>query len=101
MEKVMKVRKVRVQEDDAWRKPRVYFSIKSESLFENLENRWSRPYKGYRTLLPEVFKKADIPQGTKASWRQTAGCSCGCSPAFILDLTAPEYMGKEIFVEIA
>jgi hypothetical protein len=48
MEKVMKVRKVRVQEDDAWRKPRVYFSIKSESLFENLENRWSRPYKGYR-----------------------------------------------------
>jgi hypothetical protein len=43
--------------------PRMYVDIKDETLVENLMNRHSRPYNLYK---------------------QRAGCSCPCSPGFIL-----------------
>lgn len=64
---------------------RIHFFV-DETIIENLENRRNRPYTEYRKLLPEVFEKLGIPANTKASWRQNAGCSCGCSPAFIVEV---------------
>ncbi len=62
-------------------KSRLYVSIKDENMLENLLNRRNRPVAEYKKLLAPVFKMLD----TKARWSQTAGCSCGCSPGFILD----------------
>ena len=89
----MKIKKIIVKEAE-YSKSRVYF-LPDETIGENLENRRGRPYNEYRKMLPKVFKKAGIPE-VKANWRQTAGCSCGCSPGFIL-----EHEGVDIFVDIA
>ena len=60
---------------------RVYVWPRGESILENLCNRRSRPYTEYRKLLAgKSFME-------KARWSQKAGCSCGCSPGFILDRT--------------
>lgn len=59
--------------------------------------RRSRPYTEYRKLLPEIFEKAGIPAGTKASWSQKAGCSCPCSPGFVLDY----YSNINIWADVA
>jgi len=67
-------------------KARVYFWPKGESVWENLENRRSRPHKEYRKLIPEVLERIGAdPEAVKLSWSQKAGCSCGCSPGFIAD----------------
>jgi hypothetical protein len=49
--------------------------------------RHNRPVQLYRTLLPEIFKKLGLPADTKARWSQKAGCTCPCSPGFILSHT--------------
>lgn len=102
----MKVKSVKVKNVCEYKKPRVYF-FHDESILENLENRRSRPYNEYRKLMPEVLKKAnknpdfaDIPENTKAAWSQKAGCSCGCSPGFILQTDNVCLEGVEIFVEL-
>lgn len=65
-------------------KSRMYFSPKGETVLENfLHGRHNRPYAAYRTLLPEVFKQLNV-EPLKARWSQYAGCSCPCSPGFIL-----------------
>lgn len=52
--------------------------------------RWNQPYKIYKEhVLPEVFKQLGLPPDTEARWSQKAGCSCGCSPGFILSKTWP------------
>src|SRR5690606_4723692 len=48
-----------------------------------LHGRHNRPYAAYRTLLPEGFKQLNV-EPLKARWSQYAGCSCPCSPGFIL-----------------
>ncbi len=40
--------------------------------------------KKFKNCLPCILKEVGIPENTKASWSQKAGCSCGCSPGFIL-----------------
>lgn len=90
----MKIRKIKVRDGKEDRKSRIYFFVK-ETILENLINRRCRPNKEYRKLVPAVLKKANIPSTTKVKWSQKAGCSCGCSPGFILD-----YLGKEIFVDL-
>ena len=52
---------------------------------EQFIHRHNRPVALYRTLLPEIFKALGIPADTKARWSQKAGCTCPCSPGFILD----------------
>jgi len=100
----MKIKSVEVRNDqDGWRKPRVYIFPPEYGVIENLENRRNRPYQEWKALIPEIIKRANkkgemgIPVNVKARWSQRAGCSCGCSPGFILDCE-PE--GKEIFVEL-
>ena len=61
-----------------------------------------RPFQLYReVLLPKVFKKLKLPPNIRASWSQKAGCSCGCSPGFILD-TLPLRRGYDaIYVTVS
>ena len=58
----------------------------SETLLQNLSDRFSRPYKEWKKLIPTVLQstKTTVPKDLKISWSRLAGCSCGCSPGFIL-----------------
>lgn len=51
-----------------------------------LTERYANPVVAYRKALPAIYEAAGLPPTTKAAWSQTAGCACGCSPAFILDV---------------
>lgn len=73
---------------DFWKKPIIYFAYKDESIFENFGNRAARPVDLYRKVIPEVLKAVDLPETTKVNWSQKAGCSCGCSPGFIVQTPA-------------
>lgn len=60
----------------------------AESILENLFERTDRPSRTWRKeVLPKVFEQVGLPAGTKARWSQYAGCTCPCSPGFILDVT--------------
>lgn len=56
---------------------------------------------GLKKLLPEVLAKAGVhPEAIKvcvqqSRWSQKAGCSCGCSPGFVVNNLA----GREVFVD--
>lgn len=101
--------KVRTQThtDKRYHHSRIYFLINGESLVENLLNRRSRPTKLYRRLLNKVYtqlrEQGEIlpqdqnPQDVK--WSQTAGCSCGCSPGFIMR-DCWRLKNKDIYVSI-
>lgn len=69
---------------DKPRKTRLFIFPEGESVWANLANRRERPADLYRQLLPAIYEQAGIPAGTKARWSQKAGCSCPCSPGFIL-----------------
>lgn len=65
------------------RKPRVYVSVADESLAENLENRRNRPVKVYRDIVKQALQEVEIG-AEKLLWSQYAGCTCACSPGFVL-----------------
>lgn len=65
-------------------KSRAYITPKCESVLGNIENRFKRPVVLYREILTQVLKEMSHV-GIEASWSQRAGCSCGCSPGFVLN----------------
>ena len=69
-------------------KPRLYISPTDWNLFEDLieGGRFNRPHLEFKKhLLEATLTKAGLdPKTVKAAWSQKAGCSCGCSPGFIL-----------------
>ena len=66
--------------------PRVYVSPKGEGIIENLMNRCSRPSAAYRKAVQDVaLKELGLDSENFAlTWSQYAGCSCPCSPGFIV-----------------
>lgn len=90
---------------------RLYVSVSGENIIQNLENRFDRPVKEYRRLLAPVLQLLSravpfnpIEPVIKARWSQKAGCSCGCSPGFILDRKVQldgTWRGNDIHVTIA
>lgn len=76
----------------------LYFFPVGETLIDNIAERRRRPIKEYRKLIPEVCASVGVtnPQDLKFSWSQKAGCSCGCSPGFIVK----GLYCKEIFVDV-
>lgn len=79
----------------------ISFFHDGENVLEDLANRHSRPYKIYRTLFPKVQKLLGLKAPIKATWSQYAGCTCPCSPGFII--TNTQELGlyrKQIFVTI-
>jgi hypothetical protein len=85
-----------VQRDETNVKTRLYMSPSSESVIENfIVGRHTRPVSILRLALPAIFAELKIGP-YKAIWSQKAGCSCGCSPAFILDAR----LGYDIFATV-
>lgn len=67
-------------------KPRVYVWAEGETILENLQNRRSRPISQYREWA--LIAMAERGMKGELRWSQKAGCSCGCSPGFIVDRLA-------------
>lgn len=83
-------------------KSRIYFDVSGETLLDNLSNRMSRPYTEYRKLLPTVFETLELDPtnpNLKASWSQYAGCSCPCSPGFVIR-NAQSFAHTDVWVSI-
>ncbi len=62
---------------------------------------WRRnnPFKDYREqVLPKAFPMLGLPADTKVRWSQKAGCSCGCSPGFVI--TSRPYPPTNYWVDI-
>jgi hypothetical protein len=69
------------------RKSRAYVFVRNESLWDNLMDRRNRPTKIYKMILEMALSKAGIEKEEykSAYWSQHAGCTCACSPGFILN----------------
>lgn len=95
-----KITKVKVRNaDKPFDKLKIYIFTRGETILNNLENRRVRPYTLYKKeIIPQLIKQGVIKEGQKVRWSQNAGCSCGCSPGFIVD--GEDAYGKEIFVDI-
>lgn len=79
------------------KKARIYIFPKGESIYENLMNRRQRPHTIYRKeVIPGVLAEMGLPANTKVRWSQYAGCSCPCSPGFVID----EVHATEVFVTV-
>ena len=86
----------RYQFDERWgKKARIFVDVADESLIENLENRRNRPVKVYRDIVKQALAQADVDV-KNVLWSQYAGCTCACSPGFILTTNGPKnYAGKD------
>lgn len=99
----MRIKSVEVRKSINYKKPRIFIFPPEYTAIENLFNRRNRPYQEWRKFIPKALRmiskkeKLSIPSDVKARWSQKAGCSCGCSPGFILDC---EPNGKNIFVTL-
>jgi hypothetical protein len=62
----------------------MYVSVADETIMDNLANRKRRPYNVYKTLI-HSSALASVLDLSKLSWSQHAGCTCNCSPGFILN----------------
>lgn len=71
---------------DMYKPTKIYVSLEGETIWENLEKRRQRPYTIFKKeVIPAVLEKMGLPATTKVRWSQYAGCSCPCSPGFIVD----------------
>lgn len=98
----LKINEVKLIDNGKYRKMRIYIFREGETLLQNILQRYTRPYDFYKKeVIPKIkdqLKEEGIDLDTlKISWNQYAGCSCGCSPGFILNLVD----NREIFVTIS
>jgi hypothetical protein len=100
---------VKIQErrwDERYRnsKPRMYVWADQEfSVIEDLANRTRRPYGVWRKAVRANLAGHVGLDLTTMSWSQRAGCSCGCSPGFVLDkqwVTIDEYTFRNFDVYV-
>lgn len=83
------------------RYPRLYISPENESVLENLiGGRHNRPADLYHKALPAILKELGLPEDTEAVWSQYAGCSCPCSPGFILKDPRLQGDGRDFWVTV-
>ena len=77
--------------------PRVFVWGADESVLENMANRRHRPYSVWRKeILPEVWERLGLTN-VKVRWSQYAGCTCPCSPGFIV---TSGYGGQDLHVSV-
>ena len=73
----------------------LYVHIKNQDFAKPLQDmltgfRYNNPHQVYRKMvLPQAFKLLGLPPDTVARWSQYAGCSCPCSPGFVLPNVRP------------
>src|SRR4051812_49149160 len=71
-------------------KPRLYVSLEGEGVLDDFANRFDRPVRAYRPFAEAALRQLGIDY-EKLAWSQKAGCSCGCSPGFIVTLPQEGY----------
>lgn len=64
----------------------VYVTPQGESIMEQfLAGRHTRPYKAWKPVVKDFLVKfLGFNEDIKVSWSQTAGCTCPCSPGFVI-----------------
>ena len=64
---------------------RVYIWPGNESILDQMTTRLCRPHTIWRKeIMPKVLQELGLPLDTEVKWSQYAGCSCPCSPGFII-----------------
>ena len=101
---IVKIRTRKLERHEGFRKCRIYI-FTDESILENLLLRASgencHPSGVYRKqVLPAIWKSLNITPPKKINWSSKAGCSCGCSPGFIINDKIHPLHSKEVFVDI-
>jgi hypothetical protein len=67
-----------------WNKgTRIYVDEVGETVLDNLEKRMGRPSDKYKAPVLEALEQIGLTS-VKVNWSQRAGCTCPCSPGFIL-----------------
>ena len=74
----------------------VYLSVQGESWLGNLNNRHDRPHQILRPYVIKALKENGIPF-ENIRWSQRAGCSCPCSPGWIIQKGD---IGKDYWMEV-
>ena len=69
---------------DYVKSPRMYVSVADETIMDNLANRKRRPYNIYKTMI-QSSGIGEVLNLDGLRWSQKAGCSCPCSPGFVLN----------------
>ena len=84
------------------KKLRVHVEVPDETLLDNLANRKDRPYEDWRPLVLEALASLGVTD-VRLNWSQRAGCSCPCSPGFIVTGKDGSYplKGQTVWVTIA
>ena len=79
-------------------KARVYVSSDSTfNIIEDLSNRRRRPFRQWRVGAAAAIAASGLDiDTTRMGWDQNAGCSCGCSPGFVLDNRRPVTVNDEM-----
>ena len=85
----IKTQKIKFKQYKGLKEPysgRLYINHEDEQILPNsLINRKFRPYELYkREVLPFIKTRLNMDKDVKFSWSQRAGCSCPCSPGFII-----------------
>jgi hypothetical protein len=73
--------------------PRIYIWVKNYNPINDIftGERYDKPYKNIRPMLPDVLRELGInPEGLRFRWSRYAGCSCPCSPGFIVSGYVPK-----------
>lgn len=84
-------------------KPRCYVFPKGENVIVGRHNRPTDLYR--REVVPAVTEKLAAYLNVSASsiklnWSRTAGCSCGCSPGYIVTASTLGHKPFDIFVDV-
>lgn len=80
-------------------KTRIYVWPEGETILQNLENRRSRPLKLYRQVAVDALAKLEVDTSKlEIKWSQKAGCSCGCSPGFVVDGWNEKLSGNDLHI---
>lgn len=65
------------------RKSVAYVWPKNETIADSFNNRRSRPSDLWKVMVENELVERGI-KFEKITWSQKAGCSCGCSPGFVV-----------------
>lgn len=84
--------------------PRLYVSVADETVLDNLENRRRRPYNVYKKMIA-ASGISSVLNLESLRWSQHAGCSCPCSPGFIvpqqtIKVGAAEFTKFDVWVKL-
>ena len=82
-----------------WNKaPRMYVDVSEQfNVIEDLMNRHRRPYAAWRKAVRRALAGVNIDL-SKMAWSQKAGCSCPCSPGFVLNKQNLEVNGEVFYL---